>query len=383
MEGYKDKDIVEWLRYGWPSGRLPTLPEPCKTTKNHKGAAEYPTELMKYIQKEKGKEAVMGPFDKMPFRARVGISPLTTRPKKSSTDRRVILDLSFPMGQAINDGMSKDEYIGLEAKLTFPKVDELCFRVFQLGHGCCLFKIDLSRYFRQIPLDPGDYSLIGYIIEGKIYFDKVLPMGMRTAPYIAQRVSNALAHIHRQMGYFLLNYVDNFLGAEVREKAWQAYQFLTRLLRDLQVDTSPEKLVAPTTRLDFLGITFDTVKQTIEIPQEKLEEIAQETSTWLTKTSATRKEAESLIGKLQFVAKCVRAGRIFIARLINWIRGMNRTAHYPIPLEARKDVAWWGRVMPEYNGVSLLWLVKEPQVDAVIATDSCPKGYGGTMVSKR
>ena len=46
-----------------------------------------------------------------------------------------------------------------------------------------IFKIDLSRYFRQLPLDLGDYSLIGYIVNGKIYFDKVLPMGMRSAPY--------------------------------------------------------------------------------------------------------------------------------------------------------------------------------------------------------
>ena len=52
-----------------------------------------------------------------------------------------------------------------------------------------------------MPLDPGDYSLIGYIIAGKLYFDKVLPMGMRTAPYIAQRVTNAIAYIHRKLEY--------------------------------------------------------------------------------------------------------------------------------------------------------------------------------------
>lgn len=27
LEGYHDKEIIEWLRFGWPSGRLPTLPE--------------------------------------------------------------------------------------------------------------------------------------------------------------------------------------------------------------------------------------------------------------------------------------------------------------------------------------------------------------------
>ena len=82
--------------------------------------------------------------------------------------------------------------MGFLAKLTFPKTDEFAVRIFQLGPGCLMFKIDLSRYFHQIPLDPGDYSLIGYIINGEIYFDKVLPMGMRSAPYIAQRITMLL-----------------------------------------------------------------------------------------------------------------------------------------------------------------------------------------------
>ena len=73
----------------------------------------------------------------------------------------------------------KDTYLGFTAKLTFPKTDEFAFRIYQLGARCCVFKIDLSRYFRQLPLDPGDYSLIGYVINGEIYFDKVLPKGMR------------------------------------------------------------------------------------------------------------------------------------------------------------------------------------------------------------
>ena len=86
---------------------------------------------------------------------------------------------------------------------------------------------------------------------------------------------------------------------------------------------------------------------------------------------------ESLIGKLQFVAKCVKAGRIFLSRLIQWIRGMDRRSLYSIPTEARKDIAWWGRCIQQYNGVSLLWLHKEPGTDAIVQTDACPRGYGG------
>ena len=271
-----------------------------------------------------------------------------------------------------------DTYLGFPARLTFPKVDEFAFHIYSLGRNCMMFKIDLSRYFRQLPLDPGDYSLIGYMIEGKYYFDKVLPMGMRSAPYIAQRVTNAIAFIHRQMEFFLLNYMDDFVGAELKDKIWEAYRALSQLLQELRVDTAAEKVVPPTTRLEFLGITFDSNKMTMEISSQKLEEINKEIGSWLLRTSALRREVESLIGKLQFVAKCVKAGRIFLSRLINWIRGMDRKQEYSIPLEACKDIAWWGRCAQEFNGVSLMWLHSEPKVDEVIATDTCLIGYGGT-----
>ena len=203
-------------------------------------------------------------------------------------------------------------------------------------------------------------------------------MGLRSAPYIAQRVTNAIAYIHRQLQYFLLNYVDDFVGAELREHIWQAYNALNTLLENLRVDVPQEKLVPPTTRLEFLGITFDSTTMTMEISEQKIQDIMTELRTWLYKGSATRKEVESLIGKLQFLAKCIKAGRIFLSRLIQWIRGMDRQHRYPIPLEARKDIAWWSRCAHEFNGVSIIWLIQEPNIDVIIATDACLSGYGGT-----
>ena len=378
LEGYEDQEVVEWMRFGWPSGRLPTLPEPTITYMNHKGAEEHPQALLNYIRKEQAHGAVMGPFNRIPFPNKVGISPLSTRPKKDSEERRIILDLSFPQGSSINDGILKDNYLGLPAKLSFPRIDDFALRIYQLGKNCRMFKIDLSRFFRQLPLDPGDYSLIGYIIDGKVYFDKVLPMGMRSAPYIAQWVTNAIAHIHRKLEFFLLNYVDDFVGAEFKERIWEAYEALMALLKELRVDTSKEKVVPPTTWLEFLGVTFDSQTMTLEISAQKMNDIMAEINTWLLRGSAHRREVESLIGKLQFMAKCIKAGRIFLARLINWIRTMNRTDKYSIPRDARKDIAWWGRCAEQFNGTSLLWLHKELEVDTVVATDTCLVGYGGT-----
>ena len=92
-----------------------------------------------------------------------------------------------------------------------------------------------------------------------------------------------------------------------------------------------------------------------------------------------------LIGKLQFLAKCIQSlAEIFIGRLIamdyeSMDRGHTNT---PIPVEARKDIAWWSRFSCQYNGVSLLWLIKEPTLDTVIQTDACPKGFGGVCGSE-
>ena len=40
------------------------------------------------------------------------ISPFVTRDNPNSDKRRVILDLIFPPGQSVNDGVTRDEYLG-------------------------------------------------------------------------------------------------------------------------------------------------------------------------------------------------------------------------------------------------------------------------------
>ena len=56
---------------------------------------------------------------------------------------------------------------------------------------------------------------------------------------------------------------------------------------------------------------------------------------------------------------------------------MNRGMQYSIPLEARKDIAWWSRFAQEHNDISLIWLIKQPNTDIVLQMDASKKGYGG------
>lgn len=60
--------------------------------------------------------------------------------------------------------------------LTYPTIDSIVDAVISLGHGCLLYKCDLKKAYRQFPVDPKDYHLLGYTWDNEFYFDTVLTM---------------------------------------------------------------------------------------------------------------------------------------------------------------------------------------------------------------
>ena len=61
---------------------------------------------------------------------------------------------------------------------------------------------------------------------------------------------------------------------------------------------------------------------TVEVTKERLSEIRKLTEEWLNKDLASIKQIQSLLGKLNFVGACVKRSRIFISRMLNWLRSI-------------------------------------------------------------
>lgn len=156
--------------------------------------------MLSYLEKESYSVNILGPFDSSPFQTGMKISPLNTVPKKDSSERRVILDLSFPPGSAVNDFISKEDYLGEKIELVYPKVEDFIQLIKAKGRGCHLFKIDLRKAFRQIKICPGDYNLVSFIWKKHIFCDTVLSMGARSSALSCQRTTNAISFIMYQNG---------------------------------------------------------------------------------------------------------------------------------------------------------------------------------------
>ena len=207
----------------------------CNAKQNHKGAREFPAEVSKYLRTEISLGRIIGPFNKNPYISNIAVSPLNSLEKRGTSDRRVITDLSFPEAHSVNSGIDKDVYLGQHIKTKYPTVDSIIELIVKKGPGCHLFKRDMRKAFRQIRVDPGDVHLLSFKWKGEIYSDTVLTMGLRSAAYICQRLTNSVAFICKSEGYEIINYLDDFCGVrrEVRErrKGLSVFRGIVRIFR--------------------------------------------------------------------------------------------------------------------------------------------------------
>ena len=121
------------------------------------------------------------------------------------------MDLSWLVGSPINDRIPSGIYLDQEFELLYQTVDLIAYSVAALGSGCLLFKHDLKRTYRQFPVDPHDYPLLGYHWNGHFYFDVVLPMGPRTTAMACQCSTNAVCYILSRAGCQVLRMILSVL----------------------------------------------------------------------------------------------------------------------------------------------------------------------------
>ena len=79
-----------------------------------------------------------------------------TREKAGSQTRRTIIDLCWPKGFSVNDGVQKDSYLGTDFEMHYPSVDTIIQEIISTGPAARIFKVDISRAFLHIRIDPGD-----------------------------------------------------------------------------------------------------------------------------------------------------------------------------------------------------------------------------------
>lgn len=353
LHHYHDKVLCEFLQFGWPLGYRATAP-PLSVTTNHPSAQAHISHVHKYIKTELDHDALLGPFSAPSFTPWVRISPLMTRSKKDSSDRRIIVDLSFPTGSSVNDGIDPANHLGKDISYSLPTITDLITRVQGQGSDCYLWKADLTRAYRQLRADPLDVPLLGIQVGSEIYLDRCPPFGCRSSASICQRVANAIVYIMAQEGHYVMAYLDDFGGCHASyAKAKAAYDRFNTLADELGLQLAHHKSCPPAKLMNWLGYEVDTHLMTVTIPPSKLQEILHECKLWLTPKHATKKMIQQIAGKLVFLCNCVQQARKFMVRILAALRNMGDREWTTIDRHFKADIAWFCKYAEQANGVLL------------------------------
>ena len=204
-----------------------------------------------------------------------------------------MVDLSWPRSMSVNDGIPHNDYLGKPINLTLPTIDYMSSRVRELGPGCYLYKLDLSRGYRQLRLDPLDWPIMSIRHSGNIYMDLCPPFGLRTAAMMMERTTMTDCYTHDLYGYLSKAYVDDFGAADLGlDNANSGYSTLKSVLYTLGLDIAEQKSCPPAHAMDWLGIEVNSIDMTLKIPEPKLAEVCEVVGSLETRVTTTKKQVQ-------------------------------------------------------------------------------------------
>ncbi|CAC5385695.1 unnamed protein product [Mytilus coruscus] len=112
----------------------------------------------------------------------------------------------------------------------------------------------------------------------------------------------------------------------------------------------------------------------LRLPGDKLSLLKQELTDFGNRKRASKKQLQSLAGKLNWASTVVHGGRVFLRRIIDSITQLQHDWHkILIKGDIMQDILWWQKFISTFNGKSLI-LDKYPVTS--VYTDACQEGGG-------
>ena len=381
LVGYFERDLIDFIKFGFPLNYQADKP-PTPNHFNHSSANRFPNLLTDFFAAEVAEGALMGPYTSIPFEPWFQVSPLMSRPKKGSSARRFVVDLSYREGTSVNDGVPQKVYEHWERTVVLPSPCDLANFLLTNGPGAYMYSVDLSRFYRQISIDPLDYPLTGLIdANGLYYFDTKCAFGSRAAAYCCMSISTAVCWIyHNLYGKKILAFIDDFAGlAKSKESATRDYNRLIQLLNSLGLSVAANKCTPPTQCLTWIGVQFCSKGMCLKLDSQKVAEVLLLIKHWInTARPVSLKQTQQLLGRLFYSTRCVPGARPFLASTVSFLKSV--LGQHPLPLFPSKtllgDLKWLQMVISCTKGVAL---IKPPSPIYYLFVDASQSGAGGIV----
>ncbi|MEL7521066.1 MAG: reverse transcriptase domain-containing protein, partial [Cyanobacteria bacterium J06553_1] len=265
-----------------------------------------------------------------PVNTRVFYSHLFVVPKKEGKFR-LIIDLKKMNKHVVR---KTKEYL---------KIKEVTRTIMQPGWAC---KIDLQDAYYQVPIAQGFTKYLAFPLDGKTFTFQFLPFGLTTAPWAFSRIITPIKGYFHKKGVNFHSYLDDFIIiCPSLDLLKVQIKLVQETLSDLGLKINLEKSVLiPTRELEYLGIWVDCLHLRVSVTQKKKDLICRKIPEFLLKDRFSKRDLESLVGLMNFLAPCIHLGRMYLApmqRFLSQIKTPNRDLLLFNPKELEAPLSVW------------------------------------------
>ena len=301
------------------------------------------------------------------------ISALGAIPKPGGSAVRLIHDCSRPQGGAVNE-------LAVAPEIRYQTLQDAAEII---GPGYFMAKVDLKSAYRSVKVHGDGHRHTGLAwqfgkdMSTEVIYDGRIPFGSRLGPAVFHTLSQAVRHILAAQGFpGVVAYLDDFLiVAETSAACQRTMTELMGLVRRLGFAINYSKVEGPTRRITFLGVEIDTESYTLRLPGEKIEDLLTEAQEFVSRRSVTKRQLQSIAGKLNWAAQVVPGGRPHLRRILDLIQPLRAPGHRcRLTKTAKLDLEWWIRFLAHFNGTTPI-LDSRPLMP--VCLDACPVAGGG------
>jgi hypothetical protein len=243
----------------------------------------------------------------------------------------------------------------------------------QAGKGAWFTKLDITACFLSFPIHPADLHYFYCEAGGDFYQFLALVFGRKDAPRVVTLLLNVVSAAVVDAGAPHVRYLDDFfLAATSPQRAWACTFTAATILTDFGLALSLPKFEGPLQRIEFLGIVIDSVKETLEISEERRHELMGLLFAFAKRKDSSVVRLLSLLGKLAFAATVLPGAKPFTRRIIDVVAG-RKFGVRRLTADFKADCRYWRRHMSEWNG-TCRW--RAPTATPfVFASDASTSGF--------
>ena len=311
------------------------------------------------------------------------VNRIFTVAKKNSPIPRSILDNAYLNGFVLDFGDSPSF-----------RLDTFAIVRLRVEPHMWFVKYDLKDAYFSVLIHPLCRQWLRFIVDDEWYEYRVLPMGLKISPLVFQKTLRVIIRVMRQCGYWLNQYLDDVLHANL-DQALLCEQSLVfaHATDNAGLDLSWSKFERkPSQQIEFLGIEIDSVSMCCLCTVPKAQDIIAVAEGMQHDLMAGRPVSllrmAVLLGKIEFISQCCQVAKLYSLGL-NLVRSESlrlvvgpatrrvyRTRSVKLDVWALKELKWWSEQTSEsLRGFTVP--LRPPAPTLVINTDASESGWGG------